>query len=166
MSTLTEFLRPDRLVTIEPNVALADAQQRFEAEHVSHLLVVRGGELVGVLCVCDLDHAPRGASVAEAMSRRVWTADVSADAHEAAERMLEHGVSCLPVLRGGALCGVITLSDLARAGVASSATARCSACGSDDHVRCAVHGLSAGFCLECTRKSEPPEWNDDLGGSS
>jgi Mg/Co/Ni transporter MgtE len=166
MGTLAEFLAPGRLVTIEPTVALADAEQRLEAEHVSHLMVVLGSDLLGVLCICDVDRAPSGVLVGDAMSTRVWTADVETDAREAAERMLEHGVSCLPVLRRGALCGVITLSDLAKAGLASSAAARCSACGSDDHVRCAVHGLSAGFCLECTRKSVPPEWDDDLGGSS
>jgi len=166
MRTLADLIPHDRLVTIEPGACVADAERKVDSEHVSHLMVVRRGRLVGVICACDIDQAPRDARVSDAMSTNPWTADVETDAAEAAERMLAHGVSCLPVLRKGALCGVVTLGDLARAGLASSSALRCSACGSEDHVRCAEHGVSAGFCLECTRRSKPPDWNDDVGGSA
>lgn len=42
--------------------------------------------------------------------------------------------------------------------------ARCVACGSTDHVRCERGDRSIGYCLECTRRSEPPHADDDLGG--
>ena len=166
MGRLADLIPERRVVTIEPTAALADAERKLDAEQVSHLMVVRGGHLVGVLCVCDIDRAPDGALVRDAMSTRTWTVEIESDACEASARMLEHGVSCLPVLRRGALCGVITLSDLAHAGLVPGAAVRCSACGSEDHVRCAVHGQSAGFCIECSRRSAPPDWSDDLGGSS
>lgn len=165
MTTLRELMTR-KLVTIEPGELVVEAARRITQDRVSHLLVVEDGDLVGVLCACDLEAAPGGAQVRHAMARNLFTIDVGATPAQTAEHMLESSVSCLPVLSRGRLCGVVTRSDLSRVGLLEAYVDRCSACGSNDHVRCDEHGQVAGFCLECRRRSEPPRWDDETGGGS
>lgn len=151
-----------RLLAIGPMASVGEAAAMLAREHVSHLVVVKGDELLGVLCTCDIERAAQGASVAQAMTRGVFTIDADAPPAEALASMHAHSVSCLPVVSHGALRGVVTLHDLVRLGLAGDAE-RCSACGSTEHVRCEQHGTRAALCLECTRRSEPPAWDDDIG---
>lgn len=164
MHTVSMFMTTERLVTVEPDAPVADAVRRVVDAGISHLLVTTRGDLVGLVCVCDLDQARTGATVDECMARDPVTVDVATSAALAGRLMLERGISCLPVMAGGALRGVITLGDLRRAGIVDAPPERCIACGSTEHVRCETRGRSVGYCLECTRRSEPPTWNDDLGG--
>jgi acetoin utilization protein AcuB len=50
--------------------------------------------------------------VHQIMTRNPVTVDAEAGLDEAAARMLEAGVSCLPVVDGGRLVGVLTRKDL------------------------------------------------------
>ena len=59
-----------RLLSIGPSARLAEAAGVLARERVSHLLVIREHELLGILCACDVERATLDASVAEAMSRR------------------------------------------------------------------------------------------------
>jgi acetoin utilization protein AcuB len=94
--------------------------------------VLRDGALVGILTHRDILRAPgllapaleyaadtraalRALRVEEAMSSPVITIRADASAKEAAERLLEHRVGCLPVMEGGRLVGIVTTSDLLRA---------------------------------------------------
>lgn len=155
-----------RLVAVAPYVRAGEAREHTEREGVSHLLVLAEGDLVGVVCACDLDDAAIDTRVVELMSVDLVTIDATVTAGAAALCMLEAQVSFLPVLVAGAVVGVITRRDLGRAGILEFAS-RCSSCGSEDHVRCqAADDGSAGFCLECKRRSSPPGWNDDVGGGA
>jgi CBS-domain-containing membrane protein len=95
--------------------------------------------------------------------------DVTTDAEIAIELMEGQRVSCLPVLDAGQLCGVITLHDMRRRGLVAAGEDHCSACGSTVHVRCGPT-RTVGLCLECTRKSVPPnlelEIETELGGGA
>lgn len=164
MHTVSMFMTTEGLVTVEPDASVADAVQRVVDAGISHLLVTTRGDLVGLVCVCDLDRAHVGATVEECMARDPITVDVATSAALAGRVMLERGISCLPVMAGGALRGVITVGDLRRAGIVDAPPERCISCGSTEHVRCETRGHSVGYCLECTRRSEPPGWDDDLGG--
>jgi predicted transcriptional regulator len=165
MTTISEMLS-GRLVTVRPTATVAQAAQVLDQEHISHLLVVQDAELVGVLCTCDVGRAASSERVEQAMSHVPWTIECTMTPECAVARMLELSVSCLPVLDDGELIGIVTLSELARRGFAPDTVERCSACGSTEHVRCAEHGIAVGFCLECARRSEPPAWDDELGGGS
>lgn len=160
---IADLMATDPL-TVEPGLPVRAAIQLVIDEGVSHLLVTERDELVGLACLCDLDAAATGANVGECMSRELVTIDVTTSAAEAAHIMLEGRIGCLPVLAEGALCGVVTLGDLRRAGIVDLPVERCVSCGSTEHVRCDHQGRSVGFCLECTRRSEPPCPDDDLGG--
>ena len=152
------------LLTVEPSILVREATRLVNERGISHLLVTGEEGLEGIVCLCDLDQAPTGASVGECMSRELLTVEPQMSADEAGRIMLGRGVSCLPVLADGQLVGVLTLGDLKRAGVVDLPIDTCVACGSDEHIRCEHTGRSVGYCLDCTRRSEPPGPNDDLGG--
>jgi Mg/Co/Ni transporter MgtE len=132
------------------------------------LITEDGDQLLGVCCVCDLEQAATGARVRHVMhDERLWV-EANADADEALALMESHQVTCLPVLERGRLSGVITLHALQRFGVMGAEEERCSACGSTEHVACVRCGRrrARGLCMDCVRKSEPPEpgWELELGG--
>jgi predicted transcriptional regulator len=164
MTAISSLMTHDRLVTIGPDALVAEAARTIADAGISHLLVTGDGEhLLGVLCVCDLDRAPSRTPLREHLRSQPVTVEASTDVAAVAELMLSSNVSCLPVVEGGALKGVVTLHDLRRLGLLEGETERCSACGSTEHVHCA-HGV--GFCIDCTRKSQPPgpDGEDELGG--
>jgi predicted transcriptional regulator len=164
MTAISSLMTQDRLVTIGPDALVADAARTIADAGISHLLVTGAGEhLLGVFCVCDLDRAPAKTPLRQHLRRDPITVEVNTEAATVAEIMLASNVSCLPVVERGALKGVITLHDLRRLGLLDAEAERCSACGSTEHVRCS-HG-AIGLCIDCTRKSQPPDSGDDeLGG--
>jgi predicted transcriptional regulator len=164
MAIVGNLMTRERLVTIGPSTLTSAAARRISDEGVSHLMVTDGDSLLGVFCVCDIDAADVGSVVSECMTRNPVSVRADTDAADAAQLMHSWGVSCLPVLVAGKLYGVVTLSDLRAAGIVESAVTCCTVCGSEDHVRCTEHGDCVALCLECTRKSEPPDAEEELGG--
>jgi arabinose-5-phosphate isomerase len=164
MTTVSTLITPGRVLTIGLDASLADAASKMADTGVSHLMVTEGRQLVGVVCVCDLDAASDGSRLRQLMRAEPVTIAPDALATEAAALMLSAGVSCLPVVGAGELCGVITLHELRRLGLFESDPVRCSACGSEDHVRCAQHGGLVGWCFSCMRQSEASQADDELGG--
>jgi CBS domain-containing membrane protein len=104
------------LLTVNAAETVAEAHAEMEVGVVRHLPVVDDrGRLVGVLSDRDLLRAlssrkkPR---IAEVMSRDVITTRPEANAHAAADLMLDHKISSLPVVDDtGALVGLITQTD-------------------------------------------------------
>ena len=164
MKTVSEIMTPSPLVTVGPGATVAEAAKAIAENGVSHLLVTRDSALVGVVCICDLDTAAGTMCVSDLMHAEPVTAEPAMSTQDALARMQAHRVSCMPVMAGADLAGVITLSDLRHAGLGGDVDAHCAACGSDDHVRTHEHMQVVGFCIDCRRSSAPPRWDDDLGG--
>jgi CBS domain-containing protein len=96
---------------------------------VRHLPVVSNGALVGVISQRDILRAPgllshllstaraalRSLRVQDVMSIDLVTIGADASVEEAAQKLLDHRVGCLPVVEAGALVGIVTTSDLLRA---------------------------------------------------
>src|SRR5436190_13844377 len=99
------------VLTVRPDDDLSLASQIMLWAGIRHLPVVRDGTIVGLLSEGDiLRHeaklgARKGtrAPVKDAMSSTVETVDIDADVSEAAARMLDRGISSLPVVSGGRL---------------------------------------------------------------
>lgn len=162
MTSVSTLMTRDRLVTLGPNASVSEAVRTLADTGLSHLLVTDGGEkLLGVFCICDLDRAATGTPLQQHLQESPATIDLDAEADEALRLMSRRHVHCLPVMDGGRLCGVITLHDLRRKGLADAEEEHCSCCGSTDHVRC-NHGRDVGLCFDCTRKSEPPNLEVEL----
>ncbi|MGA2765177.1 MAG: CBS domain-containing protein [Spirochaetia bacterium] len=118
-------------ITIRPDTPVTEAQAMMKREKIHHLPVLDKDEkLVGIVSEKDLLYAsPSPAStlsvyemtsllaklkVEKVMSKNVITAAEDVPLEEAARIMADRGIGGLPIMRGSALVGVITESDLFR----------------------------------------------------
>jgi acetoin utilization protein AcuB len=118
-------------ITIRPDTPVTEAQAMMKREKIHHLPVLDKDEkLVGIVSEKDLLYAsPSPAStlsvyemssllaklkVEKVMSKNVVTAAEDVPLEEAARIMADRGIGGLPIVRGSALVGVITESDLFR----------------------------------------------------
>jgi CBS domain-containing protein len=118
--------------TVAPGDSLHIADGIMSMGVVRHLPVVKDGELVGLVSQSDILRSPallaplfgltvdsnaalRALRVEDAMSTPVLTIGPHASIQDAAARLLDHRVGCLPVLEDGKLVGIVTTSDLLRA---------------------------------------------------
>jgi CBS domain-containing protein len=105
-------------VSVPPECTLEEAGGLMEAHDVGSLLVVSGGELVGI--VTDRDIVTRAVStgqslrshVSAVMSETPTIIQGSADIFEAFRLLKETGVRRLPVLEDTDIAGIITVDDL------------------------------------------------------
>jgi acetoin utilization protein AcuB len=116
--------------SVRPNTPISEAHQLMKDKKVRRLPVLRGDELVGIVTIGDVREAsPSGATtlsiwelnylwsqltVEKVMSKRVLTVTPAALMLDAAEIMLEHKISGLPVVENHKLVGMITESDIFR----------------------------------------------------
>ena len=119
-----------------PTTTLDDAQKLMAHRHVRRLPVVHDGRLVGILTWGDLRAARPSAAttlsvyewralleqatIAECMTRDPITIAADAPVLDAAQHMLMHKISGLPVIEDTRVVGVITESDLFRLLIAES----------------------------------------------
>ena len=112
-----------------PSTSIAEAARRMRDEDVGALPVGEDDRLVGM--VTDRDIAVRGVAegkapddcaVRDVMSEGIYWCFDDENAERAAELMAEHKVRRLPIVnRDKRLVGVVSLADLARAGVGEEA---------------------------------------------
>jgi len=118
------------VTTVGRNDELTIADDVMKMKRLRHLPVVEEGRLVGILTQRDLFHAALSTAlnfgekaqkeflktvvVKEVMTDEVLTIDPGADVKEAARRMIEHKIGCLPVVENGKLVGIVSETDLLR----------------------------------------------------
>jgi CBS domain-containing protein len=118
------------VATIGRNDELTIADDIMRMKRLRHLPVLEEGRLVGILTQKDLFHAALSTAlnfgekaqkeflktvvVKEVMTDEVLTIEPGADVREAARRMIEHKIGCLPVLEDGKLVGIVSETDLLR----------------------------------------------------
>lgn len=138
------------LFTLTPDTVVASAQRLAFDNGVSHMLVLDGASLAGIVCDEDLRTAARDALIGELMRSPVLCIAPETTLDEAAELMEEHDVSCLPVVKGNALLGMVTREALAILSGAPEATADvCVACGSTEKVRHDPRAGMLAMCIDC-----------------
>jgi len=116
-------------VFTHPDLSLTDARLLMDREKVSHIPVLsKDNELVGLITKADLIKAgPSSATtldvyeisyllskltVEKVMKKDVIFVQENEVVEEAARIMADNGVSCLPVLNGSLLTGIITDTDI------------------------------------------------------
>ena len=142
---VAQIMRPNP-VLVSPKTLVPHALRVGRACQIRHLLVAEVGEVVGVICVCDLWRASEDETVATRMSPPITISAVS-PVPLARALMIHHEVDCLPVLREGHLAGVVTRRDLRDAGYPVP-TRACARCGSTRHVR-DVPESGFAACYDC-----------------
>jgi CBS domain-containing protein len=119
------------VITIKPQTLISEAHQCMKENGIRRLPVVEAGKLVGMITVGDVREAsPSDATtlsiwelnylwaqltVERVMTRAVVTVEPDVPVTDAAQLMLDHKISGLPVVdQSGKLVGILTESDIFR----------------------------------------------------
>lgn len=134
---MTAFKQPVKdwmtnpIISVNPSTSLIEADRTMQEYGVRRLPVLRDGKLVGIitkgdvrearastansLSIWELNYLVARLKVEQIMSGNVQTIAPDADISEAAELMMTHKVSGIPVVdANGDLRGIITESDIFR----------------------------------------------------
>ena len=115
------------VVALSPETTAAEALALCRERRVRHLPVLEEGRLVGIVSDRDLRSAAPALGdpdlvsalekirVSDVMTRDVQTARPDDPIEEAANRMRERRIGCLPVVEDGALVGIVSSSDVMEA---------------------------------------------------
>jgi CBS domain-containing protein len=155
-------------IAADPLSTVGRAQGIADRHGFCHLPVAWGdGEIVGIVCVCDLWSARPHELVIQHMTLPVITISARDTVMRAADVARDHDVGCLPVVdEQRRLCGIITEGDLLRVGAigVDHLPPACIACGSRHHVRpgLSIRGgrASASYCLRCLARPNGIPAND------
>lgn len=116
--------------------------------------------------MCDIAGREMDAPVSIAMTPEPKTATWCDPVETAFKRMDQDKIGCLPVFQGSKVIGILTRSDLTRAGVVEARDPeerRCIACGDPHGLHLDRTGDAVAFCMDCLQSAFAPE--NDLGGS-
>jgi CBS domain-containing protein len=107
------------VLTVPSDMPLAEAARRMSGGRVGAVVVMDEGKLVGILTERDLmravgDAGVEGSTVADWMTRDPETVDPSESTEMAATLMIHGGFRHLPVVKDGAVVGVVSIRDLMR----------------------------------------------------
>ncbi len=122
-------MTPQPLVVVTPDTPVTEAQRLMQDHDIRHLPVVTHHDnLVGLLTretmlqaipwsaaslsALETQYILSKVTVGKVMIRDVMTTTEDVAVEEAARIMVDHKIGCLPVLREGALVGIITDIDL------------------------------------------------------
>lgn len=124
-------LMTEEVASLREDDNLASLYDLMDRKHIRHVPVTDGDdELVGIVSDRDLLRGALGeeaslplsvrrqmletVKISEIMNTEPVTMDPEQSAREAGEAMMEFKVSCMPVVDGGRLVGIITESDFVR----------------------------------------------------
>jgi CBS domain-containing protein len=114
------------LLTVRPDIGVAEAARRMDERGVGAVLVLEGGRLVGILTERDVLRAvARGAGaaalVAEWMTHHPETIQSSDTTEHATVIMIHGGFRHLPVVEAGVTVGMLSIRDVMKAVLDDSA---------------------------------------------
>lgn len=110
-----EQIMSRNVITVPATTTIAETREILRARDIHHLIIAEQRRVLGVISLIDLAKAESDHPVSEVMRRGLASVEPSATVRQAAELMNGNGVGCLPVVAGGALCGIVTTADLLRA---------------------------------------------------
>jgi CBS domain-containing protein len=113
----------DRVAIVSPDASIAVAVAMLRHEGIGALVVSRDGRTVdGILSERDIIHGLAGlgaglldAKVEQLMTRRVFTCSPRDTIAELASEMTQRRIRHIPVLRDGALAGIVSIGDVVKA---------------------------------------------------
>ncbi len=105
-------LMTDQLITVLPTCSADEVRNLLPCQYIRHVLVcTTAGKLVGI--ISDRDLANTSANTAkELMTPRPITVEPDCLIGPAVTLIMKRQISCLPVVKDGEVCGVLTSTDL------------------------------------------------------
>lgn len=123
MSTVKQLLeaKGNAIFTVEPEDPVLEAIRLMADRHVGALLVMKGGELAGIVSERDyarkvilLGRSSSATPVWQIMSSPVITVTPDTSVQDCMRLMTDRRVRHLPVVSGGQVVGVISIGDLVK----------------------------------------------------
>lgn len=112
---LQEIMK-SKVVTLPAEASEDEAFELMRRGRIHHIVVVRGGNVVGVVSDRDLDVSTTRfrikRTVGDVMAPSLVVANGRTTVREAANLMRGRTIGCLPVVEDGRLAGIVTVSDL------------------------------------------------------
>lgn len=99
---------------IKPETRVSEVHALAERLHVHHFPIMVDGEVLGIVCTCDLLEALPDASVSGWARCDVVTLDPTGTTEHAAALMRDQGVGSVVIAEDSRPCGIVTREDLAR----------------------------------------------------
>jgi len=111
----------EEVITVESNTKVREAVELMNENEIGCLVVTRKGKPVGIVTERDIlkkiicqSKDPEQVRVSEIMSEPLVVGKVDMDLGGVARLMLKRNVKKLPIVNGGNLIGLITLTDIVR----------------------------------------------------
>ncbi len=112
----------DGVIAIEKDEDIVEAAELLEEEYIRGLVVVDGGDAVGIIVCRDIVYQvvskglnPEEVAVEDVMSTDLIVAEADEYLDEVAMAMAKNNISRVPVVDGEMLVGIVTQSDILRA---------------------------------------------------
>jgi CBS domain-containing protein len=106
---------------IAPTASLKAAIDRMRARNISALVVTQGDTVLGIIAERDILHAlsqhtrsPEAVQVEDAMTHELITVSPEDSVRRAMTLMTRYRVRHLPVMREGALVGIVSIGDVVK----------------------------------------------------
>ena len=110
------------IFAVKPEDPVLEAIRMMAERHVGALLVMRGGDLMGIISERDyarkvilLGRASADTPVSQIMSSPVLTVTPTQSVQDCMRLMTERRVRHLPVVEGGVVIGMVSIGDLVKA---------------------------------------------------
>jgi len=110
-----------QIVMIDHDKSALEAAKIMAEKGISSVFVVMNGDPVGIVSerdfikkICAKELPIAQVKIGDIMSKILTTADPEMPIAVAVQRMANHKIRRLPIMEGGKLVGIITVTDLAR----------------------------------------------------
>ena len=110
-----------QIVMIDHDKSALEAAKTMAEKGISSVFVVKDGQPVGIVSerdfikkICAKELQIAQVKIGDIMSKILTTADPETPIEVAVQRMVNHKIRRLPIMDGGKLVGIITVTDLAK----------------------------------------------------
>ena len=121
MPKVIQDIMTKKIVTIKHEKTSLDAAKLMNNHGISSLIVENDQKHIGIITerdivskICCKDLQPSKVNVADIMSDIRVYANPSTPIEVAVQRMINHKIRRLPVIEGGKIVGIVTVTDLAK----------------------------------------------------
>lgn len=120
-SSVVRDIMTKQIVMIDHDKSSLEAAKIMAEKGISSVFVVRDGQPVGIVSerdfikkICAKERPIAEVMIGDIMSKILTTAEPETPIEVAVQRMVNHKIRRLPIMDGGKLVGIITVTDLAK----------------------------------------------------